>query len=242
MEEYQGHISPETSLDMHVQHWFRYGNGREEFSEFDTGTWEIITPLLVGMVLQGLLSTSTIMENIAYVAWKQSAMVDKPREQIEIFLSSANNLARTLMLPDLILLEHIPGEERSLITVQRLLTQRQLLLSSGGVKSLFKATRHLISLEINSNLSEGLRDESHGLRVSICSQLAFRTTAFRHLTELKDVFVRPLATEKDVRLADALRQIIHIDPVSGTSRFRDSHFTLIMQFRSRHRIWRGCNF
>ncbi|KAG8882040.1 RNA polymerase II mediator complex subunit [Tulasnella sp. 332] len=221
LRESQQYFPLDNTLDMQVQHWFRHGNGREEFSEFDALTWTVITPFLLRLVLKGCLSALTLLENVAYVAWKMSATLDRPLEQTETFLKAANVLTENLLLTDAPTSEEVLEDEGgeddlrnppvTLAQVQSFQTQRQRVYSGSAIKSLYKALRHLVSLEINVHLSEDVRQQSQRIREALCRQAEFRTTAFRHLTELKDVFVRPLTTEKDVRLADVLRQIIHME-------------------------------
>ncbi|KAG9004810.1 RNA polymerase II mediator complex subunit [Tulasnella sp. JGI-2019a] len=215
LQETQKYFSFDNTLDMQVQHWFRNGNGREESSEFDSVTWAVMTPFLLQLVLKGCLTASTLLENVAYVAWKMSATLDRALEQTETFLKAANVLAERLLLtnapPSEISEDEIDVPPLTLTQVQSFQTQRQRVYSGPAIKSLYKALRHLVSLEINTNLSEDVRQESQIIREALCCQTEFRTTAFRHLAELKDVFVRPLTTEKDVRLADVLRQIIHME-------------------------------
>lgn len=204
-----------NTLDSAVHHWFRHENGREEFSEFDANTWMTISLFILEMVLQGCLTTSTVLGNVAYVAWKKAADLEAPSEQAETFLRAANLLTERLLLQDLpsqqagIPSDSIPPLD--LIQVQRYQTQRQKIYTGPGVKSVFKAMRNLVWLELNANLSQDVRDESIRIRMALCQHHQFRTTAFRHLQDLKQLFVRSLSSEKDVRLADALRLIVHVD-------------------------------
>ncbi|KAG8939032.1 RNA polymerase II mediator complex subunit, partial [Tulasnella sp. 408] len=203
------------TLDSGVHHWFRHENGREEFSEYDANTWTTISLFILEMVLQGCLTTSTVLGNVAYVAWKKAADLEAPSEQAETFLRAANLLTERLLLHDVpsqqavILSDPIPPLD--LIQVQRYQTQRQKIYTGPGVKSVFKAMRNLVWLELNANLSQEVRDESIRIRMALCQHHQFRTTAFRHLQDLKQLFVRSLSSEKDVRLADALRLIVHVD-------------------------------
>ncbi|KAG8908829.1 RNA polymerase II mediator complex subunit [Tulasnella sp. 403] len=217
LQEFQRFLPLNRPLDPHIQDWFRLGNGRADFSEYDANTWKTIMLLVLDMVLRGCLSASTLLENVAYVAWKQAATLDRPLEQTEIFLTAANSLTERLLLMDLPQegsseeedAERIPPFD--LTQVQRFQTQRQRVYSETGFKPLFKALRHLVSLEANNHLSASVRESSTRMRVALCEHPQFRTTAFRHLADLKEVFVRPLTSEKDVRLADALRLIIHLE-------------------------------
>lgn len=206
-----------NTLDAAVHHWFRHENGREEFSEFDPSTWTTISLFILEMVLQGSLTTSTVLGNVAYVAWKRAADLEEPSEQAETFLRAANLLTERLLLQD------VPSHQSEgdmlppldLIQVQRYQTQRQKVYTGAGVKSVFKAMRNLVWLELNTNLSQDVRDESTRIRMALCQHPQFRTTAFRHLQDLKQLFVCALTSEKDVRLADALRLIVHVDDGPG---------------------------
>lgn len=214
-----------STLDSAINHWFRHEDGRREFSEFDANTWMTISLFILEMVLQGCLTTSTILSNVAYVAWKKAADLEAPSEQAETFLRAANLLTERLLLQDMPSQQNgMPSDSippLDLIQVQRYQTQRQKIYTGSGVKSVFGAMRNLVWLELNPNLSQDVREESTRIRMALCQHHQFRTTAFRHLQDLKQLFVRSLSSEKDVRLADALRLIVHVDDVpdghSGTA-------------------------
>lgn len=208
-----------STLDSAINHWFRHEDGRREFSEFDANTWMTISLFILEMVLQGCLTTSTILSNVAYVAWKKAADLEAPSEQAETFLRAANLLTERLLLQDMPSQQNgMPSDSippLDLIQVQRYQTQRQKIYTGSGVKSVFGAMRNLVWLELNPNLSQDVREESTRIRMALCQHHQFRTTAFRHLQDLKQLFVRSLSSEKDVRLADALRLIVHVDDVPG---------------------------
>ncbi|KAG8895233.1 RNA polymerase II mediator complex subunit, partial [Tulasnella sp. 417] len=205
----------DNTLDSAVNLWFRHEDGRREFSDFDANTWMTISLFILEMVLQGCLTTSTVLSNVPYVAWKKAADLEAPSEQAETFLRAATLLTERLLLQD------VPSQQAGipndlippldLIQVQRYQTQRQKIYTGSGVKSLFGAMRNLVWLELNAHLSQDVRDESTRIRMALCQHHQFRTTAFRHLVDLKQLFVRSLSSEKDVRLADALRLIVHVD-------------------------------
>lgn len=222
LQEMQRFFPFDNTLDVHIQHWFRHGNGREEFSEYDSPTWTTVTLFVLQLVLRGCVTSLTLLENIAYVAWKMAATLDRRVEQTETFLKAANVLTERLLLIE----APAPQSEETevegippltLADVQRFQTQRQRVYSGSAIKSLYKALRHLVALEVNTNLSDDVREQSQRIRVAFCQHAEFRTMAFRHLGDLKDVFVRPLITEKDVRLADALRLIIHLESGKSSS-------------------------
>ncbi|KAG6829453.1 hypothetical protein H0H92_004513 [Tricholoma furcatifolium] len=173
-------------LDKDVLRWF-IGAGRNEVMALNSETWDILIIVLLYLSVNGAIKTTTILQGLVYPAWQQAAnaTVDQSCTTTEIFLRSANELCRRLLLSEDVNDDLPPA---GLFELQCIRTRRQDVYGEAHFPLLASSIPVLICLENNKHISEKLRADSSLLRHLISQNQDFRQGAYRNLDAIRQAF------------------------------------------------------
>ncbi|KAG6866656.1 hypothetical protein C0991_000766 [Blastosporella zonata] len=192
-------------LDSEVLRWF-LGPGRNEVAALNSEAWDVLIVVLLHLSVHGALKTTTILQGLVYPAWHQAASAEHSSPTIEIFLRSANDVCRRLLLSDDIS-DNLPPAD--LFELQCIRTRRQDVYCGFHFPMLASSIPVLICLENNNIISEELRADSTSLRHSMSHNQGFRQGAYRNLDAIREAF------ELSLHRLDASNGILHKRIVAG---------------------------
>ena len=181
-------------IDQHVPHgldgdvlqWF-LGPGKSEVVALSADAWDVLSVVLLYLVVNDALKTTTIMEGLVYPAWQLGAAGTSDQVQIlETYLYAANNLCSHLLLQDDGNNSTIPPIDLS--EAQSIRTRCQAVYDKPHFPLLVASIPRLISLENNQDVPEALRNESTSLRCRLCQGSGFRQGAYRNLDLIREAF------------------------------------------------------
>ena len=171
-------------LDGDVLQWF-IGPGKSEVVALSTDAWNVLRVVLLYLVVNDALKTTTIMEGLVYPAWQLGA-AGTSGQVPETYLYAANSLCFHLLLQDDGGNDSMPPIDLS--EAQAIRTRCQAVYDIPHFPLLAASMPTLISLEINQNVPEVLRNESTSLRSRLCQGSGFRQGAYRNLDLIREAF------------------------------------------------------
>ncbi|KAF8070344.1 hypothetical protein FPV67DRAFT_1413891 [Lyophyllum atratum] len=173
-------------LDSEVLQWF-LGPGKNEVAALSLDAWNVLILVLLYLSVHGALKTTTILRGLVYPAWQQAANVTAGQQgqMIEIFLHSANDVCRRLLLSEDIN-DNLPPA--GLLDLQCIRTRRQDVYCGPHFPLLASSIPLLICVENNQHISEQLRGDATSLRHLISQNQDFRQGAYRNLDAIREAF------------------------------------------------------
>ena len=173
-------------LDDDVLQWF-LGPGKSEVVALSADAWDVLSVVLLYLVVNDALKTTTIMEGLVYPAWQLGAAGTSDQVHLlETYLYVANNLCSHLLLQDDGGNNSMPPTDLS--EAQSIRTRCQAVYDKPHFPLLVASIPTLISLENNQNVPEALRNESTSLRCRLCQGSGFRQGAYRNLDLIREAF------------------------------------------------------
>lgn len=170
-------------LDGDVQRWFA-GPGQNEIAALTAEAWQVVTVSLLYLCIHGALKSTTILTGVVYPAWQLGATESTP--EVHVFLTSANNLFRQLLLQETPNTTGIPPVD--LFDVQCLQTRRRTVYEEPHFSCLVKSIPLLILLENKLDIPQEIRAEFTSLRHQLCHGNQFRQGAYRSLDVIRAAF------------------------------------------------------
>lgn len=173
-------------LDGDVLQWF-LGPGKSEVVALSADAWDVLSVVLLYLVVNDALKTTTIMEGLVYPAWQLGAAGTSDQVHVlETYLYAANKLCSHLLLQD-------DGGNNSMPPIdlseaQSIRTRCQAVYDKPHFPLLVASIPTLISLENNQDVPEALRNESTSLRCRLCQGSGFRQGAYRNLDLIREAF------------------------------------------------------
>ncbi|KAJ3876102.1 hypothetical protein F5051DRAFT_44422 [Lentinula edodes] len=175
-----------TGLDDHVLGWF-LGRGKDEVAVLSQDVWDIVKVVLLYLVVQGALRTTTILEGLVWPAWLLAASLSDDREPAsDVHLGAANDLCRRLLLTEDCSSDMIPPT--NLLEVHCIRTRRQDVYREPYFPSMIAKIPILVSLENSNRVSEQLRQDAQEIRQLLCEDKLFRQGVFRNLDVVRVAF------------------------------------------------------
>lgn len=174
-------------LDDDVLRWF-LGPGKNEVAALSSDAWNVLVVVLLYLIVHGALKVTTILRGLVYPAWQQAASVPSTPQghNLEIFLRSANDLCRRLLLSEDINESCVPPAD--LLELQRIRTRRQDVYYMPHFPSLAASIPLLICVEHNEHVPGDLRQDSTALRHLLSQNCDFRQGAYRNLDAIREAF------------------------------------------------------
>ena len=173
-------------LDSDVLQWF-LGPGKSEVVALSADAWDVLSIVLLFLVVNDALKTTTIMEGLVYPAWQLGAAGTSGQVHVlETYLYAANNLCSHLLLQDDGGNNTMPPIDLS--EAQSIRTRCQAVYDKPHFPLLVASIPTLISLENNQDIPEALRSESTSLRCRLCQGSGFRQGAYRNLDLIREAF------------------------------------------------------
>lgn len=173
-------------LDGDVLQWF-LGPGKSEVVALSADAWDVLSVVLLYLVVNDALKTTTIMEGLVYPAWQLGAAgISDQVHVLETYLYAANNLCSHLLLQDDGGNNMMPPIDLS--EAQSIRTRCQAVYDKPHFPLLVASIPTLISLENNQDIPESLRNESTSLRCRLCQGSGFRQGAYRNLDLIREAF------------------------------------------------------
>ncbi|GLB37302.1 putative transcription mediator complex subunit Med12 [Lyophyllum shimeji] len=175
-----------TGLDREVLQWC-LGPGKNEISALSSDAWSVLTLVLLYLSVRGALRTTTILQGLVYPAWQQAATINGGPQGLpmEIFLRSANDICRRLLLSEEID-DSLPPAD--LFDLQCIRTRRQDVYCAPHFPLLASSIPLLICVEHNEHIPQELRADVTSLRHLISQDRDFRQGAYRNLDVIRDAF------------------------------------------------------
>ncbi|KAF8828838.1 hypothetical protein HHX47_DHR3000082 [Lentinula edodes] len=175
-----------TGLDDHVLGWF-LGRGKDEVAVLSQDVWDIVKVVLLYLVVQGALRTTTILEGLVWPAWLLAASLSDDRGPAsDVHLGAANDLCRRLLLTEDCSSDMIPPT--NLLEVHCIRTRRQDVYREPYFPSMIAKIPILVSLENSNRVSEQLRQDAQEIRQLLCEDKLFRQGVFRNLDVVRVAF------------------------------------------------------
>ncbi|KAF9070892.1 hypothetical protein BDP27DRAFT_1419656 [Rhodocollybia butyracea] len=175
-----------NGLDDQVLGWF-LGRGMDEVAVLSQEVWDIVKVVLLYLVVQGALRTTTILEGLVWPAWRLAASLSEEHgPSLEVHLGAANDICRRLLLREDCSSDMIPPT--NLLEVHCLRTRRQDVYREPYFPSMIANIPTLVSLENNTWISEQLRRDAQDIRQSLCEDKLFRQGVFRNLDAVRRAF------------------------------------------------------
>ena len=173
-------------LDGDVLQWF-LGPGKSEVVALSADAWDVLSVVLLYLVVNDALKTTTIMEGLVYPAWQLGAAGNSDQVHVlETYLYTANNLCSHLLLQDDGGNNTMPPIDLS--EAQSIRTRCQAVYEKPHFPMLVASIPTLISLENNQDVPEALQNESTSLRCRLCQGSGFRQGAYRNLDLVREAF------------------------------------------------------
>lgn len=173
-------------LDGDVLQWF-LGPGKSEVVALNADAWDVLSVVLLYLVVNDALKTTTIMEGLVYPAWQLGAAgISGQVPVLETYLYAANSLCSHLLLQDDGGNNTMPPVDLS--EAQSIRTRCQGVYDKPHFPLLVANIPTLISLENNQDVPEALRNESTSLRCRLCQGSGFRQGAYRNLDLIREAF------------------------------------------------------
>lgn len=173
-------------LDDQVLGWF-LGRGKDEVAVLNQDVWDIVKAVLLHLVVQGALRTTTILEGLVWPAWLlASSLSDEQSSASEVHLGAANDLCRRLLLTEDCGSDMLPP--KNLLEVHGIRTRRQDVYREPYFPSMIGNIPILVALENNAHVSEQLRRDAQDIRQSLCEDKLFRQGVFRNLDVVRVAF------------------------------------------------------
>ncbi|KAI0045300.1 hypothetical protein FA95DRAFT_1495630 [Auriscalpium vulgare] len=202
-------------LDEHIFQWF-IEPGVAELTAIDADAWNTVSVTLLYLVVQGVLSTTTILRGLVYPLWSFALtegghLASQPPS---VYLRAAHDLFAQLIL------HNEAGVDFTLspinfIQLQRIIARRQDVFAEPHLSLLIASIPTLVFLEHDSNVPQELRPLSAALRGAVCETVEFRQGVYRDLNAARDAFEHSLQYDSlDESLVeplmDALRLILNV--------------------------------
>jgi len=173
--------------------------------------------MILQLVVQGALRSTTLLEGIVYPAWNIGASASvalAPSD--EMMICSANDLFSRLMLQETPSGLGVPPAD--LFEMQYIRTRRQAVFDEPQFHFLAANIPALLALEDNEMVPESLRKSSTFLRCQLCQHPDFRRGAYRNLDEIRENFENStylVGSEQVSKRAIAGLKMIICDSSSG---------------------------
>jgi mediator of RNA polymerase II transcription subunit 12, fungi type len=205
-----------NGLDEHVFAWLK-NTGIAELIAIDAEAWDCVTVALLYLLVQGVLSATTILEGLVYPLWER--VLDPPEggettvQLPELYLRAAHDIFARLLLREDGTDDGVPPLD--FIEFQRVHTRRRDVFQEPHLSVLVSNIPTLVFLENSQIIPPDLRQLSAAIRHAICDVTEFRQGIYRDLNAVRDAFERSLQyntlDESFVEpLMDALRLILNV--------------------------------
>lgn len=173
-----------NGLDECIEHWL-CGPGVSQLPTLTPDTWKTLEMVLLYLVVQGALKTTTILSGLVYPAWHLAASLETLQHHQLAFLESANNICHHLLLQN-----EADGSfaTQDIFDIQRLRTRRQAVFQEPHFSDLARMVPLLIQLESLEKLPVALRSNMSNLRRQFCQDPGFRQGAYRNLDVIREAF------------------------------------------------------
>ena len=193
-------------LDEHVARWFQE-TGKAELISIDSVAWTNLTHTLLHLVVQGVLTTTTILKGLVYPLWSHA--LASGTAECEVYLRAAHDIFARLVLSG----EADWGSD--IVELQRVRVRRQDVFCAPHLSLLVGAIPTLVFLEHALHVPPELRTRAVALRDEVCSSVEFRQGIYRDLNAVRDAFDKSLqydALDESLvePLMDALRLILNV--------------------------------
>ncbi|KAF5388867.1 hypothetical protein D9757_005681 [Collybiopsis confluens] len=180
-----------NGLDDQVLGWF-LERGRDQVATLSQDVWDIVKAVLLHLVVQGALRTTTILEGVVWPGWYLGASLSgEPTATLAIHLRAVNDLCRRLLLTEDCISDMIPPT--NLLEVHCVRTRRQDVYREPYFPSMIANIPILVSLENNVRIPEPLRRDAQEIRQSLCEDKLFRQAVFRNLDSVRIAFEKSMA-------------------------------------------------
>ncbi|KAI0068850.1 hypothetical protein BV25DRAFT_1904185 [Artomyces pyxidatus] len=204
-----------NGLDEHIYQWL-VGPGIAELIAIDGNAWNTVTITLLCLVVQGVLSTTTVLRGLVYPLWSY-ALSDNGQlssQPSDVYLRAAYDIFSRLVLRT----EWGAGDllpPVDFIELQRIIARRQDVFYEPHLTLLVANIPTLVFLEHSTHVPEELRPLSAAMRQAVCEAVEFRKGIYRDLNAARDAFEHSLQydtlDESLVEpLMDALRLILNV--------------------------------
>ncbi|EFI28176.1 hypothetical protein CC1G_14203 [Coprinopsis cinerea okayama7 len=175
-----------TGLDGYICRWLETA-GRNEMPFLQPQAWALLESLLLFLIIQGALKTTTVLAGLVYPAWQLVASstinVDSP---LIAYLTSARVLFQKLLLQDTA--SRDGTFPRDIFDIQKLRTRRRTVYYEPHFSKLVEMIPLLIYIESMEQLPQELRAELSTLRRHLCQDRRFRQGAYRNLDVIREAF------------------------------------------------------
>ncbi|KAH9993507.1 hypothetical protein BJV74DRAFT_833136 [Russula compacta] len=193
-------------LDEHVARWFQE-TGKAELISIDNVAWTNLTHTLLHLVVQGVLTTTTILKGLVYPLWSHA--LASGTAECEVYLRAAHDIFARLVLSG----EADWGSD--IVELQRVRVRRQDVFCAPHLSLLVGAIPTLVFLEHALHVPPELRTRAVALRDEVCGSVEFRQGIYRDLNAVRDAFDKSLqydALDESLvePLMDALRLILNV--------------------------------
>ncbi|TFK25548.1 hypothetical protein FA15DRAFT_693754 [Coprinopsis marcescibilis] len=175
-----------TGLDEYVLRWLATV-GTRDMPLLQPATWSLLESILIFLVIQGSLKTTTILSGLVYPAWQLAASTTVTADSpLFAYLRSAHALFQQLLL------QYSANDDgaypRDIFDIQRLRTRRRTVYYEPHFSKLVDMIPLLIYLDAIETLPQELREEMSSLRWKLCQDRRFRQGAYRNLDVIRAAF------------------------------------------------------
>ena len=163
----------------------------DDLRQADQPMWDAVAQLLMPLILQGSLSSDTLLRGIVYPAWRlaEDAADADALSQNEAFLTTATLIARSLLVcqPDL---ESTIGP-RTLSEAQKLKAARAAMYDTESFSTTLNAIRGLAAAETLAPDGSTLKTTATATRTALQMDREFCSMVNKHIDLSRDVFLGP---------------------------------------------------
>jgi mediator of RNA polymerase II transcription subunit 12, fungi type len=183
-----------SGLDEQVLDWF-LGTGRNEVAALSSDAWNVLTTVLVFLVINGAIKTTTILRGLVYPSWQLGTTAPSGQlgNSLEVFIFAANHLTKQLLLRG----EEIAADISTLklFDEQRLRTRLRDVYREPHFSLFASNIPTLVLVENNLAISDALRTSCRLLRRALCRNAGFHEGLNRNMNAVRDAFEQSLQPE-----------------------------------------------
>jgi mediator of RNA polymerase II transcription subunit 12 len=228
-----------SGLDDQVLDWF-LGTGRNEVAALSSDTWNVLTTVLVFLVRNGAIKTTTILRGLVYPSWQLGVIAPSGQlgNSLEVFIFAANHLTKQLLLRGEEIAADIPPLK--LFDEQRLRTRLQDVYREPHFSLLASNIPTLVLMENNLAISDELRASCGSLRRALCRNTGFHEGLNRNMNAVRDAFEQSLQPEDcNPHCNDCIVEALHwIWSDSDTSMYMSLISIAVLKgFQAMFRTW-----
>lgn len=191
-------------FDDHILQWFM-GTGRSEVSALCADAWDVMTSVLLYLIVNNALETTSLLRGLVYPTWETAARVASEQEgqSLVVLMRATNDLVTKLLLHDTDGTAGSPPAD--LVEVQRLLTRRKSVYREPHFSSLLIHLPTAVCIENNPRILVDLRQDLNRIRGSICEGTDFRMASHRNLDAVRSAFEQNISVDAQCKdLSDAI--------------------------------------